>query len=96
VGLGEVAKEMGLQVGEVDAEVLNKYVAKHKSVKQSSIKYLLDGVEIAKDEIEGLESDKKEGEQGGLGAGNKVIIRTYKVASLTRISFGGETYIIEG
>lgn len=96
ISLGQVAKEMGLKIGEVDSEVLNKYVARHESIKRSSIKYLLDGVEVAKGEIEGLETDKQEGEQGGVSDNNKVIIRTYKVASLTRLTFGGVTYIIEG
>lgn len=91
--LESVAKEMGFEVSSEDAEVLNKYVAYH-SIKRSAIKYLLDGEEIAKDKIEGLET-KQEGEQGGLSDASKVIIRTYKVASLTRLTIGGVTYIIE-
>lgn len=45
--------------------------------------YLLDGVVVDKDEIDGLQ-ERQEGEQGGLN--DKVIIRTYKIASLTRMT----------
>ncbi len=55
--------------------------------------YLLDGKPIKKDLIEGLKV-KKEGFQGGLSNENKVIIRTYKVASLSRITINKQTYIV--
>jgi hypothetical protein len=40
--------------------------------------------------IQGLEEDHEEGHQGGLS--NKVIIRTYKVSSIKRITINGKTF----
>ena len=56
-------------------------------------KYLVDGVETAADEIEGLDiekkvSDKEDTSQGGVE--EKVIIRTYSIDSITTIRFKGE------
>lgn len=51
--------------------------------------YTLDGKPIDKDQIIGLE-DKEEGKQGGLN--NKVIIRTFKLDSVTRLSIGDKEY----
>ena len=50
------------------------------------VSYLLDGDPIDKDLIEGLKVKASEGEQGGLD--NKVIIRTYKLESLTGLKWG--------
>jgi len=55
-----------------------------KSPKQVS--YLLDGKPIEKNQIEGLKEKQEEGEQGGLN--NKVIIRTYKLDSITALKMG--------
>lgn len=92
--------ELYLEVVEAQTSVLIELGEglglQHKSIKKSEIKYLLNGELIDKNKIEGLEPHKGESQQGGLEESNKVIIRTYKVASLTRISFSGETYIIEG
>ena len=49
--------------------------------------YLVDGVEFNTNEIPGLDTDKEEGEQGGLE--NKVIIRTFKLESIEKIEMGG-------
>ena len=86
---------MGILLSEGDKESLQKYAVAHESIKKSEMKYFLDGVEILKKDIEGLESDKEEGNQGGLGENNKVIIRTYKIESLTRVTIGGKTYILQ-
>jgi len=51
-----------------------------------TVTYFLDGEVIDKDAIEGLKVDASEGEQGGLD--NKVIIRTYKLASIKQIKMG--------
>ena len=51
------------------------------------VRYFFDGVAIAKEAIFGLPVDKAEGGQGGLD--DKVIIRTYKLASLKAIKMGG-------
>jgi len=50
------------------------------------VRYLFDGVAIAKAAIIGLPADKEEGKQGGLD--DKVIIRTYKLESLKSIKMG--------
>ena len=55
--------------------------------KPTKIDYFLAGQAIDKTAIEGLPVDKAEGKQGGLN--NKVIIRTYKLASLLKIKMGG-------
>jgi len=49
------------------------------------VSYLYNGEPIEKNQIEGLPV-KEEGEQGGLE--NKVIIRTYKLDSVTRLKMG--------
>lgn len=56
--------------------------------------YLLDGKPIKKDLIVGLPEKKTEGTQSGLE--NKVIIRSYKIDSISRISINKEVYLIEG
>lgn len=93
--LAQAAENMGILLSEGDKESLQKYAVAHESIKKSEMKYFLDGVEILKKDIEGLESDKEEGDQGGLGENNKVIIRSYKIESLTRVTIGGKTYILE-
>jgi hypothetical protein len=50
------------------------------------VKYFLDGVEIAKNAIQGLKESKTEGEQGGLE--DKVVVRTFKLDSIKRIKMG--------
>jgi len=52
--------------------------------------YTLDGQPIDKDDIEGLDSNKEEGRQGGLD--DKVIIRTFKLDSVDRIKIGDKQY----
>jgi hypothetical protein len=54
------------------------------------VHYTLDGVEVDPQEIEGLDLEKKEGAQGGLN--DKVIIRTFKVESITAIRINKEEY----
>jgi len=52
--------------------------------------YELDGKIISADQIEGLNLDKKEGDQGGLN--DKVIIRTFKLDSITSVTINKETF----
>jgi len=60
-------------------------------LKPGQVKYTVDGIECADPEnITGLELDQEEANQGGLT--NKVIIRTFKVASIKRLSINGKTY----
>jgi len=51
--------------------------------------YFLDGAEICKSSIEGLD-DKPEGEQGGLE--NKVIIRTFALESIVALRANGQEW----
>lgn len=51
--------------------------------------YTLDGQVIDKNNIEGLK-DTSNGEQGGLN--DKVVIRTFKVGSITRLRIAGKEY----
>ena len=55
----------------------------------SSVQYFLDGQPIDKNAIQGMPASR-EAEQGGLE--DKVIIRTYAVESVERITIGGETF----
>ena len=57
-----------------------------------TVTYLHNGKPIRKDLIEGLKTDSEEGTQGGLN--NKVIIRTYKLESITRLTINKEVYLI--
>jgi len=68
--------------GELYLEVI--YLTSGKS------SYTLEGQPIAKDDIEGLNDSKPEGEQGGLY--NKVIIRTFKLSSIDRLAIGDKVY----
>lgn len=62
-------------------------------IKAGTSKYLVDGVETDRNQIEGLETDKQEGEQGGLSDEKKVIIRTYSIDSIKRITLNKETHV---
>lgn len=53
-----------------------------------TVQYMLDGKLVDKSEIQGLQ-EKKEGEQGGLDADDKVIIRTFNVENIYRIVIDG-------
>ena len=54
--------------------------------------FYLDGKEIAKSDIEGLQ-DREEGRQGGLD--NKVVIRTFKVDNVVGMRVDGESYMLQ-
>jgi len=58
--------------------------------KPKAVEYLVDGVVTAKDQIEGLQEKKEEGEQGGLV--NKVIIRTYNTDNIRAIRVDGQEF----
>jgi len=59
-------------------------------LKSGTTTYTLDGKDIEAKDIQGLDLDKLEGKQGGLN--DKVIIRTFKVESIVRLSVGGKEY----
>jgi len=61
-------------------------------LKAGETSYFFSGKPIRKDLIQGLDTPKEEGNQGGLD--NKVIIRTYKVDSIARITINKEVYIV--
>jgi hypothetical protein len=54
-----------------------------------TVSYTLDGNPIDRDDIEGLDVNRKEAAQGGLH--DKVIIRTFKAASINRVTINGTT-----
>lgn len=58
-------------------------------LRSGEVTYTLDGQVTDPSDIEGLDIDKKEGHQGGLS--NKVIIRTFKVDSIDRVTINNET-----
>lgn len=62
-------------------------------LRSGTVSYLLDGKPIAKALITGLPESREEGEQGDLQ--NKVIIRSYALDSICRVSIDKEVYIIE-
>lgn len=59
-------------------------------LKAGTVQYLVDGVVTNPSKIEGLETSKQEGEQGGLE--DKVIIRTFKIDSIKHITINKNTY----
>lgn len=59
-------------------------------LKAGDVYYTVDGVKVDKAVIEGLPTEKVEGEQGGLN--NKVIIRTFHTDSIRSITINKETY----
>lgn len=58
-------------------------------LKPGAVRYELDGVEIHKNDIEGLQ-EAIEAEQGGLS--NKVFIRTFKFENVTALTIGKKKY----
>lgn len=54
------------------------------------VHYELDGQKIDPSQIEGFPTSKNEGQQGGLN--NKVIIRTFKVSSITELTINKQTF----
>ncbi len=59
-------------------------------LKSGKIHYEVDGVVTDPEMIEGLNLEKREGNQGGLN--DKVIIRTFKIDSLEKITINKNTY----
>ena len=51
--------------------------------------YLVDGVETPKEEIEGLETEKKESETSQGGIENKIILRTFSLDSIQEVRLKG-------
>jgi len=60
--------------------------------KVGDVKYFFEGKEIAKEKLTNYLRAKKEGNQGGLE--KKVIIRTYKIESITAITIDKQKYVV--
>lgn len=97
VNMLELATQMGVELNDNDAELVQAMkdrVVEYKT-KNGSVSYLLDGQPIAKEDIEGLPTSKNNGKQGGLSDSMKVIVRSPKLESITRITMNGIRYTIE-
>jgi hypothetical protein len=89
-------REMGLALTsaqELMFQAMGERVAAFEG-KAGRIRYELDGVPIEREAIEGLDLKAHDGEQGGLGDLMKVVIRSPKIFSFTRISMNGIVYNI--
>ncbi len=62
---------------------------------KGSSEYLLDGVVVEEDEIEGLPTPRPVTEESQGGVNKKVIIRTYDVDSIVGLRAGGKEYELE-
>jgi hypothetical protein len=58
-------------------------------LRRGNVEYLVDGQQY-KGDIEGLPPDPEEADQGGLS--NKVVIRSYNIASLRAITINGQRF----
>lgn len=72
-------------------EVNPKHYLEVIFLKAGTSEYFLDGQPIAKDQINGLKADPEPTGQGGLE--DQVIIRTYDVASLTKVRIDGAEFV---
>ena len=94
--LNEFCENVGITFTDKDSELLEAMKQKVVGYKTpfGRIDYLLDNQLIEKEKIEGLKESTSNGKQGGLSENYKVIVRSFKVESLKRLTFNGTTYII--
>jgi len=100
VAEGKNPKTFELQPRTWGERIANSPLVVHKDeyylevifLKAGETSYFFNGKPIKKDLIQGMPEKSEGGEQGGLE--NKVIIRTYKVNSIARITINKEVYII--
>ena len=90
----DMVEKMGITLDDDLRQRLDQVVVGYES-KRGTVQYFLDGQPIAKEDIEGLDTDRNEGKQGGLSEDFKVVVRSPKVSSLVRLTMKGETYLIE-
>lgn len=90
----DMVEKMGITLDDNLRQRLDQVVVGYEG-QRGTVQYFLDGQPIAKEDIEGLETDKSEGKQGGLSDDFKVIVRSPKVSSLVRLTMKGDTYLIE-
>ena len=69
---------------------VDKYYLEVVFMKSGHVHYEVNGVVTPVEQIQGLETDKEEGHQGGLD--NKVVIRTFEIKNLLAIRAFGEEY----
>jgi hypothetical protein len=96
VTLLEMAEKLGVTLDDKDVELarlMGEKIVEYKTT-NGKVSYLLDGKPIEKSKIQGLPTKKDEGKQGGLDKKKKVIIRSPKLESITRITLGGQRYRI--
>lgn len=60
--------------------------------KGGEVEYLVDGVPVDPSTIPGMPESRGESTQGGLSDENKVIIRTFDIASITAIRAAGQVF----
>ena len=97
VNLLQKVEEMGIVLSKSDVELveaMKRTIVGFES-RNGNIAYKFNGEDIAKDEIIGLPESSSNGKQGGLSDDMKVIVRTFKLSSLTGIRVNGKSYIIE-
>lgn len=101
VSLLDKVAELGIELNENDTALIDAMKARIVGREsKGEVSYLLKGADgklapIEKDAIQGVPPKKSEGKQGGLSEPNKVIVRTFKLASLTRVTMGGVVYLLE-
>jgi hypothetical protein len=101
VSLLDKVTELGIELNENDTALIDAMKARIVGREsKGEVSYLLKGADgklapIEKDAIQGVPPKKSEGKQGGLSEPNKVIVRTFKLASLTRVTMGGVVYLLE-
>lgn len=96
VKLIDLVANLDVKMNDNDAqlvELLNKKVIGYNTP-NGNISYLLDGQPIEKDAIEGMKASSSNGKQGGLSDEMKVIVRSPKMQSVTRMTLNGTVYTI--
>ena len=91
-----LANQLGIDFSENDL-ILEKLMGDKViayNTPNGKISYLRNGQPIAKEEIIGLKENKANGKQGGLKEEMKVIVKTFKLNSITRMTLNGVRYEI--
>ena len=69
-----------------------KYYLECQFLKAGTSEYFLDGLPIAKEDIEGLPAEKPASEESQGGVENKVILRTFAADSISEIRVDGRVF----
>lgn len=92
--LNYIEQDLGITLEGSDREkfeALKTQVVAYES-RGGEVEFELDGKPIERSAIEGIDTDKSEGEQGGLSDQMKVVIRSPKMSGILRLTMNGETY----